>query len=640
MQSNSIPFKITHSGKTREDYKKEGIIQAGIAYPSAGIQEHLLIIRLDLTGTVFSKDITQSRYDIQKGLKLLCTLFENIDKGTKKIDQLASQDKITQKENLITQKLSYFEFSSTIGFGKGFFEKLKIPEEKQPKKLREMPDHDNLGDVIPYSLGQTDIIIQLASTKDFVNRWVLENNLQPDIEDEPLEKLLKKQLNSELKDQEREILKNLLEESTPEGNPPLQNGERVCNDGQISSANEEECVPDIVTAISGWATITDVHTGFQRIDGRNLMGFNDGISNPRPAKDKDDKIGKLFDDITFVTDEDEREDLNYGTYMVFQKIQHDLDQWRELSLDEQQEWIGRSKGTGLLLGTLSDEDDAALSRDLRSQDDNVSKNAALDIQMLLEIQMNPLTQFYKEDGTSITVTGKRKQYIITPSEIRKNVQAWSHVRKANPRQEDGTAQKIIFRRGYPFAETGLNNKIISGLLFICFQKDIQNGFEFIKKNWFNNKTFPVPFPHSPDTNFKIDFTKDEERKRRQQGRLTVDQLLSLSESQRKDLGLDETDGFKEALINAGLLNIDEVFDETQNKVKDKTKAFIWQNIDNKDPELVPLTQSTGREGLAGPSEHGTVPTGEFLAIVPLGGGYYFVPPIPNKKISEIGSQFF
>jgi hypothetical protein len=51
-------------------------------------------------------------------------------------------------------------------------------------------------------------------------------------------------------------------------------------------------------------------------------------------------------------------------------------------------------------------------------------------------------------------------------------------------------------------------------------------------------------------------------------------------------------------------------------------------------------QNTGREGLAGPSELGVITTGEFLATVPLGGGYYFVPPIPNKRIADIGDQFF
>jgi hypothetical protein len=29
-----------------------------------------------------------------------------------------------------------------------------------------------------------------------------------------------------------------------------------------------------------------------------------------------------------------------------------------------------------------------------------------------------------------------------------------------------------------------------------------------------------------------------------------------------------------------------------------------------------------------------------MAIVPFGGGYYFVPPIPKQKISDIGQQFF
>jgi hypothetical protein len=52
------------------------------------------------------------------------------------------------------------------------------------------------------------------------------------------------------------------------------------------------------------------------------------------------------------------------------------------------------------------------------------------------------------------------------------------------------------------------------------------------------------------------------------------------------------------------------------------------------------TQNTGREGLSGPSELGVVPTGDLIATMPFGGGYYFVPPIPNRRISDIGQQFF
>jgi Dyp-type peroxidase family len=620
MPYNSPPIKVIHRGKTREEYEQEGLIQPGIAFPSASEQEHILIIRLDIAGNLFKNDFNEYRGRVKKGLKRLCTLFGNIHEGKKRIDELTKEKNSPDEARLKRQDLrKTFKFSSTIGFGYGFFEKLDIPENKRPKKLRDMPDHEQIGDVTPYSLAQTDLIIQLCSTKDFVNRWVLENTLQPD-EDEVIEKLLKKQKEHRLNNEtERKILNKLLEDTTPKRlTPPLKEGERVCSDGQVLSLGKEECVPDIVSAIEEWATITDIHAGFQRIDGRNLMGFNDGVSNPRPGKD--DK-GKLFDEKVFTTKDDENnKDLDYGTYMVFQKIHHDLEQWRELSLDEQQEWVGRSKGTGLLLGTLSEDDDASLDRDFRSNDEKVRKDAALDIERLLAIQTDPTKRFYDERGSIIEVRGRRMTYKINPAEMRKRVQAWSHVRKANPRRENGEPEKIIFRRGYPFVGTGPNNKILSGLLFVCFQKDIQNGFEFIKRNWLNNKNFPVPE--------KRGFTDDEKRQRRKVGRLSAEELLRLSPQQRKDYGLDNFEDFNQALQDAGIVN------------PDINNKFNSIDIDKNDLSLVPDTQNTGREGLAGPSEHGTVPTGGFIAIVPFGGGYYFVPPIPKQKISDIGQQFF
>jgi Dyp-type peroxidase family len=407
----------------------------------------------------------------------------------------------------------------------------------------------------------------------------------------------------------------LLEDTTPEG-IVLKDGEMCCADGQVLSSDEEECIPDIVSAIQGWATITDLHAGFQRIDGRNLMGFNDGVSNPKP----DDDNG-IFEKVVLTTKYDEEsEELARGTYMVFQKIEHDLDQWRELSLDEQQEWVGRSKGTGLLLGTLDEDEDDPLALNLRSNNEDVRYEAAFDIKQLLKIQMNPETRFFDVNGNTIEVQGKRKKYKIHPEKIREKVPAWSHVRKANPRKEDGVPPIIIFRRGYPYVEAGLNNKIHSGLLFVSFQKDIQNGFEYIKKKFFNNKGFPVP-------EFR-DFTEDELKERRKSGRLSAAKLNNLTAEERKALGLDDNDELNKALEEAGVVkpNID--------------KNYTSRNIDKNDLSLVPDTQNTGREGLAGPSEHGVIPTGEFLATVPLGGGYYFVPPILNKSIKDIGQQFF
>ena len=79
------------------------------------------------------------------------------------------------------------------------------------------------------------------------------------------------------------------------------------------------------------------------------MGFNDGVSNPTPGN------GASFDNVVWVTKQDEGEILKDGTYMVYQKIEHDLDQWRLLSLAQQEDWVGRKKITGLLKGTISDE---------------------------------------------------------------------------------------------------------------------------------------------------------------------------------------------------------------------------------------------------------------------------------------------
>jgi hypothetical protein len=54
----------------------------------------------------------------------------------------------------------------------------------------------------------------------------------------------------------------------------------------------------------------------------------------------------------------------------------------------------------------------------------------------------------------------------------------------------------------------------------------------------------------------------------------------------------------------------------------------------------PEDQNTGKEGLAGPSELGVYPEEEVVITTPVGGGYYFIPPIPNKRISNISEQFF
>lgn len=523
--------------------------QYGIEFPKAGVQQHVLIARLDLSPvssddrpnltstrsphqtslSSSDKNNARLRLHVQKGLKNLCSLFDDIQSGKKMVSKLGTDGKMLQVD------LNSFNFTACLGFGIGFFEKLGIPIHARPKRIKSLPDNLGLGDIIPYTLAQTDLIIQLGSSNDAVNRWVFENKIESN------------QIKNHIKD---------------------------------AGDNEHDikgCSPDIVTAIRGWATVVDFHLGFQRLDGRNLLGFNDGVSNPNPGS------GDKFDLVVWTTEEDEGPILKDGSYMVFLKIAHDLDQWRALTSREQEEWVGRSKSTGLLLGTRENDDKRFI--DSLENGDPVAQEK---LRKLIEDQSDPEKPFYDQEN------------------FKNNVPAWSHVRKANPRTErilpggKRLERRLIFRRGYLFTEAGLNNKVMSGLLFISYQRDIENSFEFIKKNWLNGKKFPTPGIRR--------FTRQETNSRRSHGCFTPEELEELKRDNlgNQYFGLDD----RYTLI-------------------DKTK-------ESKDDD----TQETGKEGLAGPSKLGIIPRGDFLATIPYGGGYYFLPPIPDRSIKDIGQQFF
>jgi Dyp-type peroxidase family len=559
----------------------EGRKQPGVEFPAPSDQPHILVIRANLSRQVPFGTVEPDAHIVRQGLRRLCRLFERINKGEKTIDELGNDGKLVRK-NLFKD----YMFRATIGFGLGFFDKLNVKTNKRPKNLRIMPDHAELGDPSPYSLAQTDLIIQIASSEEFINRYVLENALQA-------------------VQQQNETTGRAGITDCPEGST-LRPDQRCCADGEIVDKGEK-CTPDVTSALEGWAIIVDVSAGFQRLDGRNLMGFNDGVSNPIPGS------GAPFDDVVWTTKQDEGENLKDGTYMVFQKIEHDLDQWRQLSLAQQEDWVGRKKITGLLKGTLSDEEDKILGHKLNSSNNWVREEAEKKLKELMKIQRDPTKRFYDD------------------MKFKNAVPAWSHIRKANPREElidkgkgdknGRIARHQIFRRGFLFVENQQNNDIRSGLLFICFQRNIDEGFEFIRKNWLNNKNFPVPFT---GPNLKRTFTAQELSNRHKHGRLTSEELLQIKNDfgKRMLLGLEADKDFNQALRDAG-------FDVRQ-PIKDGITGS----------PIVTDSQNTGRDGLAGPSEMGAIPAGQFLAIVPIGGGYYYVPPIPNSGMRDIGQQFF
>jgi Dyp-type peroxidase family len=84
----------------------------------------------------------------------------------------------------------------------------------------------------------------------------------------------------------------------------------------------------------------------------------------------------------------------------------------------------------------------------------------------------------------------------------------AHIRKAYPRDEQtlkkagdsepDTQTHRLLRRGIPFGASigpgpGGKPSDPRGLLFFCYQKDLETQFEFVQSKWINNASFP-PFP--------------------------------------------------------------------------------------------------------------------------------------------------
>ncbi|MYR06366.1 deferrochelatase/peroxidase EfeB [Gordonia sp. SID5947] len=86
---------------------------------------------------------------------------------------------------------------------------------------------------------------------------------------------------------------------------------------------------------------------------RNMFGFKDGTANLR-AEDTD-----LLDRWVWVANEDNSADARWmtgGTYLVARRIRMDIEPWDRANLLEQEQIIGRSKGSGAPLGQQDEFD--------------------------------------------------------------------------------------------------------------------------------------------------------------------------------------------------------------------------------------------------------------------------------------------
>jgi deferrochelatase/peroxidase EfeB len=156
---------------------------------------------------------------------------------------------------------------------------------------------------------------------------------------------------------------------------------------------------------------------------RNLFGFKDGTDNLKAENTA------ALDRFVWVGDGDPGADwLAGGTYLVTRRIRMLVEPWDTSSLVEQEQTIGRAKGSGAPLGQRAEFDPV---------------------------------DFTKQVDGEFAVPER------------------SHVFLAHP-TNSGTA---ILRRGYSFVDgsDGLG-RLDAGLFFIAFQRDPATGFVQVQRN--------------------------------------------------------------------------------------------------------------------------------------------------------------
>ncbi|WAH53319.1 iron uptake transporter deferrochelatase/peroxidase subunit [Pseudescherichia vulneris] len=156
----------------------------------------------------------------------------------------------------------------------------------------------------------------------------------------------------------------------------------------------------------------------------NLLGFKDGTGNP------DSQNRTLMKSVVWVTpDQQEPAWTVGGSYQAVRIIQFRVEFWDRTPLKEQQTIFGRDKQSGAPLGMTHEHDVPDYTRD--------------------------------PDGDVIALD--------------------SHIRLANPRTPE-TEVNLMMRRGYSYS-LGVTNagQLDMGLLFVCFQHDLEKGFLTVQK---------------------------------------------------------------------------------------------------------------------------------------------------------------
>lgn len=158
---------------------------------------------------------------------------------------------------------------------------------------------------------------------------------------------------------------------------------------------------------------------------RNLLGFKDGTNNLSAES------SSAMDQFVWVDQRANPRWMRGGTYLVARRIRVHLEEWSALSLQTQEQTIGRFRSSGA-----------------------------------------PLTGQHEHDVLRFGAVDHFGQLIIPAN---------SHVRVTAPFNNDGAR---MLRRGFNFTDgvDPVTGELDAGLMFICFQKDPLKQFVTVQRN--------------------------------------------------------------------------------------------------------------------------------------------------------------
>ena len=93
-----------------------------------------------------------------------------------------------------------------------------------------------------------------------------------------------------------------------------------------------ELITQVMNRLAGRVTVCDEVHGFRYFDERDLIGFVDGTENP---------TGRAAEEAAIIAGTDPG--FSGGSYVIIQKYLHNIPNWNKLTVQEQENVIGRSK---------------------------------------------------------------------------------------------------------------------------------------------------------------------------------------------------------------------------------------------------------------------------------------------------------